>query len=75
MRDYRPFPMSYGAWRTMKKTDPEVLERASALYVGGMPVNEIVKSAGEGRISKSTIYRELDERGIARQQARHQTSK
>lgn len=57
----------------MKKTDPEVLERAVALYVGGMPVSEIVKIAGKGRIGKSTLYRELDKWGIPRQRKSQQT--
>ena len=48
----------------MRKTDPDKLQRAIALYEGGCSISQVVEITG---IGKSTIYRELDKRGIQRQ--------
>lgn len=47
----------------MKRVDADKMDRAIALYVGGKPISEVVSISG---IGKSSIYRELERRGIPR---------
>ena len=49
--------------RGRKKTDPEKLRKAVALYQGGFPIQKVTDISG---LPKSTIYRELDRLGIPR---------
>lgn len=55
----------------MRKIDPEKMNRAVALYAGGKSIAEVVKIT---EIAKSTIYRELDKRGIERHEKRSRES-
>lgn len=55
----------------MKKIDANKMDRAIALYVGGKPISEVVAISG---IGKSSIYRELERRGIPRQEHKRRKS-
>lgn len=45
------------------KVDQEKLDKAISLYLGGVSIKDIETFSG---IASSTIYRELDKRGISR---------
>lgn len=51
----------------MKKIDPEEMNRAVALYEGGMSISEVVEIS---KIASSTLYREFDKRGVERHEKR-----